>query len=142
MLGADEREIPTVGCIRVLDPLSRCSSCTLPPPCRCLHNTKGRLVEKAHERREILPKDHKRAICPHFEKTGCCDNFSIFGHCNYHHPLDIHLIEPFKTRCPVCTLPLPCGNCHGVTQPAYKGMHPKRRVQLPVNIAQNSLQHF
>jgi hypothetical protein len=35
---------------------------------------------------------------------------------------------------------MPCQRTHGVTQPGFAGMHPKRRVQLPVNIAQNILE--
>jgi len=131
-----EKSKSIVDPIRVLNPMPRCEICTLPLPCKCPHNSMARLVDTAARRRYDLPMNPEKEVCPHFEATGCCETFNVLGHCNYHHPLDIHVVGRHATRCPVCTLPIPCEHTHGVTQPGYMGMHPKRRVQLPVEISQ------
>lgn len=38
--------------------------------------------------------------CERFMKRGACRVFNEFGRCNFHHPLDVHVIEIPPARCP------------------------------------------
>ena len=40
------------------------------------------------------------ADCPRFVRRGACLEFNARGRCSYHHPLDAHIVETPRPRCP------------------------------------------
>jgi len=94
----------------VLQPIPRCDKCLLPPPCR--HISKFDLATRAKERRKELPKWGLGSMtCARFSETGCCQSFNKVGRCSCNHPQDVHTVIYPCARCPVCSLPKPCGKC-------------------------------
>ena len=61
----------------ILIPLTRCSLCTLPPPCS--HVTQEQLHEQALDRLAELPRYEGGLVCRHFLQTGTCPFFNRFS---------------------------------------------------------------
>lgn len=99
-------EVPSVAAIM---PVSRCSICTLIPPCR--HIELVQIVEKAAERRKELPIYKGGLVCPEFFRFGRCSLFNTHGRCSLSHPQNIHKVVELQRRCPQCTLVWPCLHC-------------------------------
>ncbi|CAN0548193.1 unnamed protein product, partial [Ectocarpus sp. 12 AP-2014] len=110
-----------------LEPLAVCQACTLRPPCQ--HISEQELASRGMRRRMELPQPRgaKESLqggkggkgdgekdfvdCQDFVKRGACRSFNERGRCSNHHPLDAHVVEVPKLRCPQCTIRLPCGHC-------------------------------
>ncbi|CAM9526937.1 unnamed protein product [Pylaiella littoralis] len=116
-----------------LEPLGHCQACTLRPPCR--HISEQELASRGIQRRKELPQrrgpgapplpggrggggggggdDQEQDCmdCQGFVRRGACRVFNERGRCSNHHPLDVHIVEIPRPRCPQCTIHLPCGHC-------------------------------
>ncbi|CAN0025427.1 unnamed protein product [Ectocarpus fasciculatus] len=110
-----------------LEPLGVCQACTLRPPCQ--HISEQELASRGMRRRMELPQrgwpkeslqggkpgtgdgEKDSVDCQGFVKRGACRSFNERGRCSNHHPLDAHVVEIPKPRCPQCTIRLPCGHC-------------------------------
>ncbi|CBJ25950.1 hypothetical protein Esi_0017_0187 [Ectocarpus siliculosus] len=110
-----------------LEPLGVCQACTLRPPCQ--HISEQELASRGMRRRMELPQrrgpqestqegkggkgDGEKDFvdCQDFVMRGACRSFNERGRCSNHHPLDAHVVEVPKPRCPQCTIRLPCGHC-------------------------------
>ncbi|CAN0165613.1 unnamed protein product [Scytosiphon promiscuus] len=110
-----------------LEPLGLCPACTLRPPCR--HISEQELAAKGLRRRMELPQRRHRETsllsservagreedgildCQDFLRRGACRAFNERGRCSNHHPLDAHIVEIPRPRCPQCTIRLPCEHC-------------------------------
>ncbi|CAM9917872.1 unnamed protein product [Ectocarpus sp. 6 AP-2014] len=110
-----------------LEPLGVCQACTLRPPCQ--HISEQELASRGMRRRMELPQrggpeeslqggkggkgDAEKDFvdCRGFVLRGACRSFNERGRCSNHHPLDAHVVEVPKPRCPQCTIRLPCGHC-------------------------------
>ncbi|CAM9455538.1 unnamed protein product [Ascophyllum nodosum] len=132
-----------------LGPLEKCPACTLHPPCR--HISKKDLTVRGMQRRSELPRrllQHARSAerskkdlgsdgkveqvdCIRFVRRGVCRTFNELGRCNFHHPLDVHVMKIPPARCPKCTIRLPCGRCDNGTINDGEKNTPK--LSAPVN---------
>ncbi|CAM9588177.1 unnamed protein product [Hapterophycus canaliculatus] len=118
-----------------LEPLGLCPACTLRPPCQ--HISEQELATRGLRRRMELPqRRHREALllpsagvarvakkeqdgrggngfldCQGFLRVGACRAFNKRGRCSNHHPLDAHIVEIPRPRCPQCTIHLPCEHC-------------------------------
>ena len=97
-------------------PHTRCSICTLFPPCK--HVTLQSLYDVVVKQRQRYPRDRGRQICPIFERTGVCPLFNRKKKCSYDHPLDLHQIDTsmLRNRCLPHTLESPCWHCQNIQQ--------------------------
>jgi DNA polymerase III delta prime subunit len=103
-------ELPVLSPRAAVEPLERCSICTLFPPCR--HISIEEINELGIERRAELPFRGKGSlICPEFRRYGRCSRFNEYGHCSLHHPKKLHTLEKVIIRCSQCTIIWPCNHC-------------------------------
>jgi hypothetical protein len=102
-------ELPEIAAVRSIEPLQRCSICTLFPPCK--HTTVEDLARRGMKRRGELPRHKNGMICPEFARYGRCSIFNHHGRCALDHPKNIHKVVTPPVRCPVCTIVWPCGHC-------------------------------
>mmetsp|Transcript_20039 Transcript_20039/g.28786 ORF Transcript_20039/g.28786 Transcript_20039/m.28786 type:complete len:519 (+) Transcript_20039:89-1645(+) len=92
-----------------IEPLPRCSVCTLFPPCK--HHTIESLESRGISRRSELPRQRNGLACQEFVSTGHCSIFNKHGKCSLDHPMTVHTITSAPKRCPQCTLIWPCNHC-------------------------------
>lgn len=101
---------PVINQMTVLEPLERCSICTLKPPCQ--HYTEEFLQQLGVQRRKELPRYRDGSmICPEFARYGHCTMFNRYGLCSLDHPKNIHRVSKPIRRCEQCTIPWPCNHC-------------------------------
>ncbi|CAN0506961.1 unnamed protein product, partial [Ectocarpus sp. 8 AP-2014] len=94
-----------------LEPLPVCQACTLRPPCQHIfeqvweESLQGAKGGKGDGEKDFVD-------CQDFVKRGACRSFNERGRCSNHHPLDAHVLEVPKPRCPQVrdfrSRPLPC----------------------------------
>lgn len=103
-------ELPIFTPTTVLEPLDRCSICTLRPPCQ--HISEAQLISMSIARRKDLPRYKDGSMtCPEFARYGRCSMFTNNGHCSLDHPKNLHRIAKPTKRCDQCTIPWPCNHC-------------------------------
>jgi hypothetical protein len=102
-------EKPWIKPYAAVEPLSRCTVCTLFPPCE--HLTEDVLIAKAKDVKAALPSYKGGMVCPEFARTGHCSMFNKVGHCSLSHPRTIHRTSKPHPRCAQCSLPWPCNHC-------------------------------
>lgn len=101
---------PSINPVTVLEPMERCSICTLKPPCQ--HYTEEFLQQLGVQRRKDLPRYRDGSMtCPEFARYGHCTAFNRFGRCSLDHPKNIHRVVKPTQRCDQCTIPWPCNHC-------------------------------
>ncbi|TMW56385.1 hypothetical protein Poli38472_006395 [Pythium oligandrum] len=105
--------------IRMNEPLRRCKTCTLLPP--CAHVTLQNMYDRTDRTRQLYPTRENEPsviVCPSFTATGICRNIQAIGRCRYAHPHNLHTIDvtPLVKRCDVHTLPLPCLHCTNLSE--------------------------
>jgi len=105
---------PTVHAWAVIEPLERCTICTLFPPCK--HTTVDDLVEAGAKHKASLPSYRGGMICPEFARKGVCSMFNNTGHCSLSHPHKFHKVILPIERCKRCSLPWPCEHCTYTTE--------------------------
>lgn len=95
---------------RAMEPLERCTICTLYPPCK--HTPYEKLVQMGIKRRRELPRYKQGSMaCPDFVLHGYCKLFNKYGHCSLDHPKNLHKLEVPRKYCGQCTIPWPCNHC-------------------------------
>ena len=93
----------------VLGKSLRCRICTLPPPCK--HMSGPELIQLARQRAAGLNRDPEMPACPTFVRTGACEAINTLGYCRLNHDPTLYSYAVTTRRCPICTVPEPCGNC-------------------------------
>jgi len=103
-------DLPMIPIGRAMEPLDRCSICTLIPPCQ--HIPLEELNRRAVKRRAELPRRKGGVMsCPEFVRYGYCSLFNRIGRCSLDHPKNVHIVIKAKVRCPQCTIEWPCLHC-------------------------------
>jgi hypothetical protein len=103
-------DIPTISSTTAVEPLSRCSICTLIPPCK--HISIESISDMGVKRREELPRNRGSLRCDEFICYGKCSIFNRNKTCPFDHPKDVHNLSYPKPRCAQCTLVWPCNHCN------------------------------
>lgn len=103
-------EMLTISPAQALEPLTRCTICTLLPPCK--HIPSQIMAEMGMARRAELPRYKNGSMsCPEFVRCGNCSIFNKYGHCSLDHPKNVHNVVAPPLRCATCTIPWPCNHC-------------------------------
>jgi hypothetical protein len=103
-------EMLTISPAQALEPLTRCTICTLLPPCK--HIPSQIMAEMGMARRAELPRYKNGSMsCPEFVRCGNCSIYNKYGHCSLDHPKNVHNVVAPPLRCATCTIPWPCNHC-------------------------------
>ena len=84
-------EQPVITPSEAIQPMDRCSICTLTPPCK--HITIEQMTTLGIARRKELPRYKDGSMnCPEFIRYGHCSIFNKYGHCSLGFNIFINII--------------------------------------------------
>jgi DNA polymerase III delta prime subunit len=130
-IAGPDKDKPAVMITEILQPLGRCTVCTLYPPCK--HMTMEMMVANGERQLANIPRIKQMTIgmfthpgsstavslnmpvsnvrCSEYLTFGHCSLYTKYGKCPLDHPKDSHTICYPVRRCTQCTIPWPCNHC-------------------------------